>query len=95
MNKYISKGTIIGIVWGLVSIFGAISGMIHMSGKQSSVSGSWGLDAILFLPAFLGWQLTKIFPESAGMGIVVLFSPLIIGACIGKTAGCLYGKFKK
>lgn len=84
------KSVVIGAIWGLLSIFGAISGMIHISGMQRSVTGSWNLDAIFFFPAFLSWQLTKIFPETIVMGIIVLLSPIFIGALIGYMIGRFY-----
>lgn len=83
MNKWTKIGVVLGGLWGLISIFGAISGMIYVSGEQRSVTGSWTLDAIIFLPAFLAWQLTYILPETIITGLIVLFSPIFIGALIG------------
>ncbi len=93
--KLENKAVIIGALWGLVSIIGAISGMIYVYGKQSSVTSSWSLDAVVFLPAFLTWQLTKILPENTIMGLIVLFSPILIGALIGSIIGYAIEKFKQ
>lgn len=81
-DKWEKRYVLVGALWGLISIFGAIGGMINVSGVQRAVTGSWTLDAILFLPALISWQLTKVLPENSITGLIVLGSPFFVGILI-------------
>ena len=82
IDKATKIAIVLGGVWGIISLLGMMGGMIEVSGKQSPVLGSWGLDSIIFLPATIVWQLTFILPESVGMAIFLLLLIPVLGAII-------------